>query len=325
MEFSFATDPRGRRLCEGIVRAMVFLYDLSPDQALALLNAAWRGQAIADGTIVFHETEWYWAERLANPNPYLEANHPEQIAWKVREDRAQCRLASLNRSLGAIWPNVPGEASMTEAEWLPCDDSERMLGFLHSRRDVSSASQLPPRPSDRKLRLFACCISRYLHVNDKNAPERDETCLLAIKEAERAADLGMTPARTSGPGGKEYFVDAPSSKSAASRAAACCCGARAGLPSGECGADLLREVLGNPFRPITRHPFWVTPDVSLLAITAYDQRALPLGTLDLARLAILADALEEAGCADEALLSHLRSPGLHVRGCWALDLILGKQ
>ena len=42
------------------------------------------------------------------------------------------------------------------------------------------------------------------------------------------------------------------------------------------------------------------------------------------RLPILADALEEAGCADAGLLSHLREPGDHVRGCWALDLILGK-
>ena len=49
------------------------------------------------------------------------------------------------------------------------------------------------------------------------------------------------------------------------------------------------------------------------------------GTLDRARLAVLSDALEEVGCTDTALLSHLRSPGPHVRGCWALDLVLGKS
>ena len=43
------------------------------------------------------------------------------------------------------------------------------------------------------------------------------------------------------------------------------------------------------------------------------------------RMPILADALEEAGCTDEAILNHLRSPGPHVRGCWALDLVLGKE
>jgi hypothetical protein len=46
------------------------------------------------------------------------------------------------------------------------------------------------------------------------------------------------------------------------------------------------------------------------------------GHLDNARLAVLSDALEEAGC-DDAILSHLRSPGPHVRGCWAVDLCLG--
>jgi hypothetical protein len=49
------------------------------------------------------------------------------------------------------------------------------------------------------------------------------------------------------------------------------------------------------------------------------------GTLDPARLTVLADALEDAGCTDADLLGHLRSPGPHVRGCWAVDLVLGKE
>jgi hypothetical protein len=64
--------------------------------------------------------------------------------------------------------------------------------------------------------------------------------------------------------------------------------------------------------------------VVALAQAAYEQRELPAGTLDMARLAVLADALEDAGCTDADLLSHLRGPGPHVRGCWAVDLILGK-
>jgi hypothetical protein len=48
------------------------------------------------------------------------------------------------------------------------------------------------------------------------------------------------------------------------------------------------------------------------------------GHLDAARLAVLADMLEEAGCPDPPLLGHLRGPGPHVRGCFALDAILGK-
>jgi hypothetical protein len=61
-----------------------------------------------------------------------------------------------------------------------------------------------------------------------------------------------------------------------------------------------------------------------LALAAYTDRNLPSGELDHARLAVLADALEEAGCSEQSLRDHLRSPGPHVRGCWALDLLLGK-
>lgn len=50
----------------------------------------------------------------------------------------------------------------------------------------------------------------------------------------------------------------------------------------------------------------------------------PSGHLVLARLAVLSDALEETGCTDEAILTQLRSPGLHVRGCWVVDLLLGR-
>jgi hypothetical protein len=89
--------------------------------------------------------------------------------------------------------------------------------------------------------------------------------------------------------------------------------------------DLLRDIFGNPFRPVTVSPAWQTPQVAALAQAAYDERELPAGTLDLARLAVLADALEEAGCDQADLLGHLRGPGPHVRGCWAVDLVLGKE
>ncbi len=85
-----------------------------------------------------------------------------------------------------------------------------------------------------------------------------------------------------------------------------------------------REVFGNPFRPVAFSPAWLTTQVVALARAAYDHRGLPSGRLDPARLAVLADALEEASCADGDLLGHLRGPGPHIRGCWALDLLLGK-
>ena len=92
-----------------------------------------------------------------------------------------------------------------------------------------------------------------------------------------------------------------------------------------CVADRVRDVLGNPFRSPVLDPGCLTPSVAALAQAAYEERILPGGTLNPSRLAVLSDALEEAGCTDEAVLSHLRSPGPHVRGCWVLDALLAKD
>jgi hypothetical protein len=90
-------------------------------------------------------------------------------------------------------------------------------------------------------------------------------------------------------------------------------------------AALIRDVFSNPFRPISINPSWLTLTVLSLAQTAYEERIMPSGELDPERLAVLSDALEEAGCDREDILEHLRSAGPHVRGCWAVDLILGKK
>jgi hypothetical protein len=65
--------------------------------------------------------------------------------------------------------------------------------------------------------------------------------------------------------------------------------------------------------------------VTNLAKAAYDERALPSGELDPVRLTVLADGLEEAGCTNADILNHLRGPGPHWRGCFALDAILVKE
>src|SRR5262249_22761922 len=90
-------------------------------------------------------------------------------------------------------------------------------------------------------------------------------------------------------------------------------------------APLIRCIFGNPFRPTLLKRAWQTPTATALAQAAYDERALPSGHLAPARLVVLADALEEAGCDSAEVLDHLRSAGPHVRGCWALDLILGRS
>jgi hypothetical protein len=88
---------------------------------------------------------------------------------------------------------------------------------------------------------------------------------------------------------------------------------------------LLRCIFGNPFRPVTIAPSWRTPDVVKLAQAVYEKRVLPPGLLDNTGLAILADAVEEAGCDDPEILAHLRSARAHVRGCWVVDAILDKE
>jgi hypothetical protein len=93
--------------------------------------------------------------------------------------------------------------------------------------------------------------------------------------------------------------------------------------------DLMRDVFGNPFRlPQAVDPAWLAWNrgtVARLAQAAYEERDPATGTLDAARLAVLADAVEEAGCTDAELLAHLRSPGPHVRGCRSLDAVLGRS
>ena len=81
---------------------------------------------------------------------------------------------------------------------------------------------------------------------------------------------------------------------------------------------LMRDVLGNPFRPVTLDPRWQSETVVALANSIYAERAFD-------RMPILADALEEAGCDHADILSHCRGDGEHVRGCWVVDLVLGKS
>jgi hypothetical protein len=70
---------------------------------------------------------------------------------------------------------------------------------------------------------------------------------------------------------------------------------------------------------------WNDGTVRRLAESIYEERQMPEGTLDAGRLAVLADALLDAGCGDEGLIAHCRSQGPHVRGCWAVDLLLAKE
>jgi hypothetical protein len=84
------------------------------------------------------------------------------------------------------------------------------------------------------------------------------------------------------------------------------------------GRWLIHDIFGNPFRPVTLDPSWLTSTVLTLANGIYSEKAFD-------RMPILADALQDAGCDNEDMLNHCRQPGKHVRGCWCVDLLLYEQ
>ncbi|WP_239465732.1 hypothetical protein [Gemmata sp. SH-PL17] len=81
---------------------------------------------------------------------------------------------------------------------------------------------------------------------------------------------------------------------------------------------MLRDIFGNPFRPVAFSSAWRTPTVLALAAQVYESR-------DFSAVPILADALQDAGCDNADILDHCRGTGAHVRGCWVVDLVLGKE
>jgi hypothetical protein len=81
---------------------------------------------------------------------------------------------------------------------------------------------------------------------------------------------------------------------------------------------LIRCVFGNPFHPVTFSSEWRTDTAVALARQMYEAR-------EFSTMPILADALQDAGCANEDILNHCRAPGVHIRGCWVVDLVLGKE
>jgi hypothetical protein len=211
---------------------------------------------------------------------------------------------------------------MTEQQWLAGSDLGEML---HHLRDSAS---------DRKLRLFACaCCRRVWHL--LTDPRSQQAVTLSEAFADGQAD--RVSLRTACQRAFEAVTRGRLASSAEGAAQACAeeylayPAMAAGIlrrlapDEGEAFPGMLRCVFGNPFRAVSLDPTWRTRSVAALAQTAYEERALPTGALDAVRLAILGDALEEAGCFDAAILDHLRSPSWHVRGCWAMDLLLGRR
>ena len=220
---------------------------------------------------------------------------------------------------------------MTEGEWTACNDPVPMLDLLRWQA------------TDRKLRLFAVACCRHIHVlrtnpavgraldlGEEYADGRVDRA--ALRGANRDAwDVMGDPRYRGGP---VYGNPAVRLVDAASRTdlhppllEMVILGVNAAFPAvsstrSEVPATLLRDIFGPlPFRPVTLGPSvlaWNDRLVPRLAQALYDERRW-------GDMPILADAMLDAGCDNEEILAHCRSGEEHVRGCWAIDLILGKE
>ena len=221
---------------------------------------------------------------------------------------------------------------MDEKQWLLTTQNAQYMVFT-----LKTLGHPKTKAGRRKLRLFAagCCrmVWHLLH----------EPCLRsAVEVAERFADgeankdeladaqtwieqewfAGRTPAADAIAewNAATYAIEscaAVAHDSAFSMTAISPSPLGAGIVAERLLCELLRCVFGNPFRKPAFSKKWRTETVTALATGIYADHAFD-------RLPILADALEEAGCDDPAMLSHLRGPGPHCRGCWVLDLALGR-
>ena len=196
-------------------------------------------------------------------------------------------------------------------------------GWLSALRPAGMLRYVESTASERKARLLgaACCRHVYGGVLDARA-------IAAVDIAERFADglagadeLAVSHAAAgSGRGyweqGPEYRLTAPSP--AAGLILGLCTYLGRYLDERTAICNLIRDIFGNPFRPVAFDPSWRTSTVVALAQQMYESR-------DFSPMPVLADALQDAGCEHEAILAHCRGDGPHVRGCWVVDLILGKS
>jgi hypothetical protein len=224
---------------------------------------------------------------------------------------------------------------MTEAEWLACQKLSPMMKVLRrhsSERKFYLAGCAAVRLVWEQVTEEACrrCVETAERYADSEA-SRDELSRAYRRGDETSLALLRAPGRRRTQADRNYaamrgavFAAMHGAYEAAYSAMqeAALAGKRGDLWARQC--DLLRDLF-RPFRSIRLDAHVVTPTISRLAEAAYTERDPNHGWLDGTRLAVLADALEEAGCTTEELLEHLRRPDGHVRGCWALDLVLGKR
>lgn len=213
---------------------------------------------------------------------------------------------------------------MTEAEWLACDDPERMLSdFWPLSRAGSRKYRLCSAALCRRLRPELLAAEFTRHAIDCAERYADD----AAEDREREA-AWQAAVRGNAPDPVLYAVAKYQTTGQVARV--CTQVADRGSlshPQEEAAhCTILRCVFGNSFRPgadgflfrpWTADPAWLSSSVLALARQMYEAR-------DFSPMPILADALQDAGCDSADILDHCRGPGPHVRGCWVVDLVLGR-
>lgn len=208
---------------------------------------------------------------------------------------------------------------MTEHEWLACPDPLRMLQHIDAE------------PNTRKPLLLAiACLNRLgerlpeacrLWLRDAEAVAEGLASLDRIDVHYEAAEWQLDELATVDEPGEiaaiqsilfpgwtdPIYADSVRSDNLPGLAA-----------EQAAQAALVREIFGNPFRPVGVGPSWRTPAVLSLARTIYDEQLF-------VRMPEIAEALEREGYGNSEVLSHCRNPAQHVRGCWVVDLLLGKS
>ena len=222
---------------------------------------------------------------------------------------------------------------MREQEWLECADPQEMLEFLRARA------------SERKARQVAagCCRRIWNLLTDERLEKAVEVAeVFADGLCDRETiDFARTDAAKARSKRFEWWNDCVNATVWAAYPSMCADHAfesaafarlaivkftRAerrkkitAMAESAAQAGVIRDLFGPlPFRAVVLDPGWLTSTVVDVAQAIYNER-----TID--RLPILGDALEDAGCSSQNILNHCRQPGVHVRGCWALDVLLGKE
>lgn len=234
------------------------------------------------------EEEWMACEDPTERLWYVPAPYSERKAWLFRV--ACCRR---------VWMFILDERSRNAVDvaerWVDGRASDEEVGNAQIDAEGAHESPSPPYPDGpfNYAEAVACATVAARLAIDSDRGEPSEYTAEAVAHS---AFVGRGEAVSEESAEWKKLRDTE-------RAAQC---------------RLLNDIFGNPFRPVTIDPSWLTPTVLALASQMYESR-------DFSPMPILADALQDAGCENEAILNHCRQAGEHVRGCWVVDSLTGKK